>query len=243
MIIVDYIDMRTLSEEPHAGRVLGWVMAANDLAFTLYMQDHLKSLGGNNGDLGRLFVKASLLFVQRCMFSLAAEAVEMAALCKDSQFFKDLICTHDEAEKAFARICRLTDKPVPQDMEELAALLSRIRNKGTFHYYCKRDQNLSSWFQEAIETRARESSQPAAALIGEANALTRFTFADDVFDSVFIRHILQADTSDWEKENRRLVSMLIDPCSDVRVIGDTIGKELLRRFPHTVHRDSSNTGL
>lgn len=68
-------------------------------------------------------------------------------------------------------------------------------------------------------------------MIDKDEVLTRYTFADDVFDTVFLKQILQADTSNWEEENRRLATMLVDVSSDIRVIGDTIGKELLRRFP------------
>lgn len=236
MLIVDYIDFDKLSQEPDAGRVLGWVMAANDLAFTLYLQNHLKEIA-NNPDIERLFVKGAFLTVQRSMISLAAEAVAMASLCKESAFFKALISTHDEAERAFNRIARLTENPIAQDLKELADLLGRIRNKGTFHYYNKRDPHLAQWLQKAIQARARESSQPGVALIDQDDVFTRYTFADDVFDTVFLKHILQADTSNWEEENRRVATMLVDVSSDVRVIGDTIGKELLRRFPSDQETD------
>ncbi|MEZ4536959.1 MAG: hypothetical protein R3D26_18480 [Cyanobacteriota/Melainabacteria group bacterium] len=141
MLIVDF-DYTKFSKEPHAGRVLGWVMAANDLAFTFYLQNHLKDLA-KDSDLERLFVKGALLSVQRLMISFGAEAVAMASLCKDSAFFKDLISTHGEAELAFARIVQLTENPVSQDLKDLADLLARIRNKGTFHYYNGRDRHLA----------------------------------------------------------------------------------------------------
>jgi len=224
--------MEQLSQQSDAGRVLGWVIAANDLALTFYLQEHFHKLIENMHI--REFTVGSQLYIDRLMCAQANEAILMAPLCRNSALFRQCIATHTLAEEAFERLLKLNQDPVPDESKDLAQLLSRVRNKGMFHYYSTRDRNIATWLQQAITYRARAGERRGVAIHSQDHLFTRYSFADDVFGEVFFRKILQANISDEQTVHHeivRLSTLLVDAASDVRVVGDTVGKALVERFP------------
>ncbi len=230
-MIYRYINMEQLSREPEAGRLLGWVLAANDLALTFYLQDHFQKMISDMHI--REFVVGSRLYVDRLMCAQTYEAICMAPVCQSLILFKRCIAAHQPAVEAFQRMLKLNEEPLPDEHKALLNLLRRVRDKGTFHYYSKRDKNVASWLQEALELRSAAGITRGTMIHSADHLFTRFAFADDVFAEVFFRKILQTDTENQtlEQEIVRLSEVLTEAASDVRVVGDTIGKELLHRYP------------
>lgn len=231
-MILRYINLQSLSQEQDAGRLLGWVIAANDLAMTFYLQDHFHKLM-NDSEL-RDFVIGGRLYLDRLMCAQTISAISMAPVCRNSLLFRQCLSVHSDAEEAFERILKMNENPVQDEYKNITHLLSRVRNKGMFHYYDSRDRHVANWLQAALEKRVESGKTTGSAFFSSAAFSTRFLYADEVFGEVFFHKILEADTSNeitLKQEIARLSRLLTDAASDVRVVGDTVGKILIDRFP------------
>lgn len=220
-----YLKLPMLANEPDIGKLLGWIMAANDLTFTFYMQEHFHSLSQDRKT--RDFVTGSNLFADRLMFSLASEALAMVRPSSNSQLFMRAIATHGEAENAFERLLFLmTDNST--ENQELNSMLARIRNKGTFHYYNERDPQLRQWMRSRLQCQVANGSRLGSAVF-DTHSTSRFIFVDDIFADVFFKDILllSGEAESMSSEIRNASEKLVGVASDIRVVGDTIGKALL----------------
>lgn len=98
-LLREKIDLTEFSKQPDAGLVLGWVLAANDIALTLYMQEQIKMLDDQRHI--REFSLGGLNYVQRLLAAQAASALGMAPVSASSPLFNQLLSAWHEANPAF----------------------------------------------------------------------------------------------------------------------------------------------
>lgn len=231
LLISRHMNMEALAKEPDAGRILGWVIAANDLALTFYLQTHFKQMSTDMHVPG--FSVGSRLYIDRLMCAQTSEAILMAPVCQKSTLFTELIASYNPAEEAFQRILKLSEDPSPEKLKNLRKLLSRIRNKGTFHYYEEENTKLAVWLQEAVQHRTTLGKGVGAAVFSEDGLYDRYSFADDVFGEVFFRNILETDMTGEKTLQEQIIQLtteLTEVASDVRIVGDAVGKAMIDRF-------------
>lgn len=181
-MIYRYLDMDRLSKEPDVGKVLGWVMAANDLAATFYLQKHFHERNENR--LLEDFYLGAGLYIDRLMCAQTIEAIAMVEVCKSSALFLRTISTHFEAEISFEKLFKLNQEefqPGKLEKSELSMILDRNRNKAMFHYYSKRDKKVATWLKKYARQRAEAGQKFGSAILCDSNLFTRYIFVDDVF--------------------------------------------------------------
>lgn len=232
-MIQRYLNLEQLSTQPDVGKILCWVMAANDLALTFYLQSHFAEL--TQQPIYSAFTIGSRLYCDRLMCAQTSEAIQMVPVSDQIDLFHKCIRTHPEAEIAFANLLQLSGDTRSDEESELVDLLSRIRNKGLFHYFNRRDRNLPSWLKTNLERRVMHDQKLGTAIFCEnSNIGRRYTYADDIFQEVFFREILHMDMTNDESitsDTKRLTDKLTNAASDVRVVGDTIAFALLEMYP------------
>lgn len=225
------IDLKALAAEPDAGIVLCWVMAANDLHLTMYLRNHFADETNTTTQTIRY---AGRHYNDRLAIGIAAEAISMCVLSEKSAFFNSLLATNPEALQTFMKLADLERKPVSEERRAINKTLQLIRNHGMFHYFDSGKPILRDWMQWALSQHVREFTDVGRASIDNTGDMTRFHFADDAFTMVFTRKLMECDVTDHEKSQARVSEVVENVATlalDVLVVGDHVGKELLRRFP------------